>query len=314
MGLALLLAACRPDAATQSPEDGSADATSSEGDTAEDELTFAWPANASATVTEKVLKKGQNITMRYRIVTTPAEDGFTLAYRDLEVLAMDGVDMTKPDAKAMLEAVAQQIYASFPPFAISGEGYWVGIGELEQILPALQGAVSAETLGTLERMLEDPNMRAMLDALLQKAWSNWVGHWNGLRAAPGEAFGVEIPNAIDPEGEPWQMAYEYVAREGKEAHLAAQFELAGEAAKVAMGPAILSLVQAAAPPGEQVDAEMMRSYIDGLDVGILRQWEVRTDVDTMLPSWAASVARIQVRGNGEDRDELETHEYAFVWD
>ncbi len=277
-------------------------------------LRFAWPTPSRVTVTERVLKKGKRVAMRYDAVLSARQGGgYELKLDKFQFIELEGRDVSKGPLSPEIKA-ATALASAIPTLVISSDGQVEDIVGFEE---AMQRALELvpEEKGMREQMRKVFAQPTMAQVMKQKAgefWNAWVGAWVGLDLAAGQQRSGTVPMQM-PSGSVDSVMT--VRNHGPAADRkgAVRLELEtvfeGEPFRKAMVGLMAQMVQSAGPQGKappDFDA-MLKSARRVSNV------EVVTDGATLRPYSVrtAHVTKLQVED--QEREEREEHEYDFAW-
>jgi hypothetical protein len=277
-------------------------------------LRFAWPAPSRVTVTERVLKKGKRVVMRYDAVLSARQGGgYELRLDKFQFVEVEGRDVSKGPLPPELKAAAAMASA-IPMLVLSDEGQVQDIVGFEEVMERAVAAVPEEK-GMRDQMRKVLAQPAMAQAMKQKAgefWNAWVGAWVGLDLAAGQERSATVPVQLASGSVDSVMTMRHrgpdAARKGA-VRLELETVYEGEPFRKAMVGMLTQLLQSAGPQGKappDFDA-MLKSARRVSTV------EVVTDGATLRPYSVrtAHVTKLQVED--QVREELEEHEYGFAW-
>jgi hypothetical protein len=277
----------------------------------------AWGLPARGTVTEVKLERGREVTLRYQVELSEDESGeLRLRFDALELLEVDGRDLTSP---ALAEAVRRQVASlrgSFPTLRISRDGEFLGVVDWEhhvdqtiRSLRELSGRSDQAELEATRSMLLDPRFRAMLEAKSGETWQVWVQAWVGFDLAPGET--ADAVSEL-PVGQEWVEASVVLEHRGETADGAVQLSmvttLAGQEAMAAFRRMMVDLTRDGPNP---MTPEQLAQFEEFSKRTTLT---VTTDPDSLRPLEATSESLDLVAGDGERHEQVERHRYTFDWD
>jgi hypothetical protein len=273
-------------------------------------LRFAWPADARATVTERVLKKGRHATMRYSIVTQREGPTTLVYYRDFAFVELEGFDLADREVREMIAKLERQVAGAIPPYRIAADGTWLGCGEIGTMLDGLEGILPAADIATFREMMANPSIRAVVDAKLRDVWQAWVEGWLGLELRPGQFR--EGSSKLEIAGTVVDLPYMIERLPGDDAtiEVRATSELSGDAAIAMVGALIAEVVETL--PGR---ADMPRTVEEMRKLTVLRAHlrEATIDRATMLPIRAFNRVSIMVSDGQAVTESIESHEWLFEW-
>jgi hypothetical protein len=158
-------------------------------------LTFAWPANLTATIDAERSKttvtpdgrKTANNALRYRMRVTPHKDGRLVEYDSFEPT---GVSLSAPEQSAVTEMLSSLM----PSLVVDNTGAFVRVGDLTTIRAFIRQMTDTATK-QMPAGAVPPNLQAMLDGLSSEAvlsqvaaeeWDTFVGAYVGFEGKVGE--------------------------------------------------------------------------------------------------------------------------------
>lgn len=260
-------------------------------------LTFAWPRNASATVTERILKAGRWSTSTYRIESRRTGQGWLIAHADHRVVEIQGLNLQTPQARQAVDLVEKNLDAATPIYRISPEGTWVGIEDTGEIADVFRGIYPPERIESIRSFVQRPGVRVWLDGALAKKWDAWVGHWIGLDLRVGEKRSIDATD--DPAVE--SVVVERLADGAGRLKIRAEWLLKGNAA-------LEQFVRSTMAPGDP-NLEASIDAVRGTDITVHSVVEAELDPTTMLPLAARSHDSVE----GPWTAVFKT-EWSFEWD
>lgn len=316
-GLCCLFAAggCAPRSAVNAPSQDAPPAASApsaaSAPRAEEALRFAWPAGATAEVTERILKKGRRSTTHYRIVTERDGDEWLIFYRDFEFREVEGVDLQDPRVVAAFEKLATRAVGGLPPYRVSSDGRWLGI-DMDAFVALMKDVFPEEKAAAFQKVVAVPGMEAMLDEKIGEVWRAWVELWIGVQLEPGESLDA-VPE-VSVLGRPvsFPVTVEHLGAVDGRVHLRATSALEGPEAAAAVG-AMLSQFAESVDGDAPFSASDLNTYVEKMQVRRIWTAEVVTDPITLLPTEAMLELRASVVIDGEERERVEAHEWTFEW-
>lgn len=170
---------------------------------------FDWPVPSSAKVTLDAERKGHKVTSAMRLDLKEAGEDLEMSFADVRLLALDGKDVSSPEAQKKLPMSLGELSNSMPSFIISRDGRFkdlVGLDALiNTIIDNLPEGEQQIPKKQLKEMLSSPRMIAMLKAHSASDWHAWVQGWIGKPVQPGtettfeskvEAYGEQIPATV----------------------------------------------------------------------------------------------------------------------
>ncbi len=289
-------------------------------DGTESGLTFGWkiPARCGVTVVQE--KKGNAVKTRYELHLReePASEHLRLSFENVEILEVNGMDVTTPAGKAMLGPAAAA-GAMYPDLIIAKDGTFVDAVGVEEMIDRTlelieeqqraQGQFDEETHAQVTAMMKAPGMVAQVTMKSSESWEVWVGAWIGVDAAAGESMEGEVPLPM-PDGStlPGKLK---ITNEGAAADVPGHIELrlenlvAGEEARATFAAFM---------------KKMMKDMADGAAMPKILSFEKRSEVTAVIdPSTlrphgvkTQATAVIEMEGVGEQR-QVERSSYEFDW-
>lgn len=152
------------------------------------ELAFRWPVPSRAKVTETMVKKGKRdprpVTMKYdMIVAIPPDSGdIKVAFKDFDMVSIEGVDITSPEAKKSLEK-AIALFSALPSYQISSDGELLGLVGFDEMMERL---LNSDLLGKddaknkqLVEFMKNPMVEKLIRDQAEQRWTYWVETWIG---------------------------------------------------------------------------------------------------------------------------------------
>lgn len=270
---------------------------------------FGWKAGARANVVERILKRGRWATTRYTLHVEADGDALLVYYRDFEITAIEGLDLSDPEVRRQLIPVVEQLAGAIPPYRIAADGTWLGLDDPERIVDAVATVLPAKDVEAMRRLFANPEMRTMLDERLRDTWRAWSETWVGLTLQEGER--VDVQWELEVMGAPVAMAgtVERLRTDDGSWHFRATSSLEGDAARAVMA----SVVGAAAeslgkPPGEALDRFLARANVERSTLV-----EAVLDPATSMPRRAASTMEATIEAEGDTHTLAEQHEWTFEW-
>jgi hypothetical protein len=273
----LLLVACGK--GEPAPEQMPADPAAAAKAASATALTFAWPAPATVKVTEKALKNGKEVTMRYTLAITREPDGgLQVAYRDFEFVDLAGLDLKDPEIKkAMAPALA--LAAAIPPLEIAADGSLRDLGDLEPIVDQLadmgvkMGNMSPAQADQVRSTMKSPAVMDMLRARIAVIWQSWVSLWlHGPLPAPGQSRQLAGVN--------------------------------GTVLNLGAGQRGLRLAADVTTPRGAIENDLQLLLGQAMD---------DVAIEDMTPYSASYQTRVKLTADGASNEALERHQYQFVW-
>jgi hypothetical protein len=275
-------------------------------------LTFKWPVPGKVSVTERVVKRGVPATIRYDVTLAMAPDRKRIAVRltGLDFVEVAGLDARDPAVRKKL-APALRAATAVPTVLINSDGTFDDIADLDRTLKEVGKMLPAEQRAVFVKAMKAPQMLAMMKERSADFWGVWVGMWAGGELQPGKSVEVNQETAL-PDGATLErpIRFTHHGPAGPPAHVRLSFEssVEGDANNQALRGFVASLIQQWAPAsGEKIGPETFQSF--QMAIG----GDVVTDPATLRPVSARSQRRMTVKVNGEERSQVETHEYTFTW-
>jgi len=279
-------------------------------------LKFAWPVPSKVTVTEKLVKLGHTATTRYTVSLDRAGDAggpgdLRVHLSDFEFTDFDGRPSTDPSV-AMQVKMALPMAKATPDMLLGPDGAVKDVLGLdhtiatmvEELTKNLDESMKAQ-IPAFRAQFESPEMRERMKRDAAKHWTAWVANWTG-RVIP-EGRGVEGTWPVGcPDGSEVTAPTIYkrmpADKEGPGlVKLTRESTLDGEDAK----PAFDAFVEKAVAMGRPMPATGMR---------LVDRVAVVTDPATLRPTWVRrEEQRILHMKDGNDRNDIERHDYAFEW-
>ncbi|MFN8655176.1 MAG: hypothetical protein U0105_02455 [Candidatus Obscuribacterales bacterium] len=285
------------------------------------ELKFKWPVPSRVTVTETALKKGQTVKLRYDIVLEKQKDGddMELKFDKFEFLELNGLDMTAPEAKALMGPTISQLTAiqsALPGLIINSQGRAIDVTGVEQLSDkALNMLPSADEKmrASIEAVLKSPEGIAQIKQKTKDFWRVWVQSWIGVALAPGKEKTVDtlvpfmngnvltVPMVIRNDGK--------VADAPGNIQLTGVTTLQGPEATKALGEMLLKL-RSHMPVNPEV-----KPFTPDMVQELKRTttFSVVTNPETLQPKTAQSEIVTDVTISDAHKSDTEKHQYAFDW-
>ena len=245
-------------------------------------LTFAWPANTTATVEAEhsklvITPEGRKATtggLRYRMRVLAHKDGRLIEYDNFEPV---GATLAASEQSALAETLS----AFMPSLVVANTGDFLRVGDLTTIRAAIR-----ELIDTARRKAPagavPPNLQAILDGLSSEEvlsqvaaaeWQTFVGAYVGFSGTIGEMteFDSEEPSPMVP-GLTVPMRTTFGARE----------RVACEAGRAADSCVVMLVRSVVAPGAMQAILKRLLEGMKGLEGVTYDSFDVTTEVLTTL--------------------------------
>jgi hypothetical protein len=278
-------------------------------------LRFRWPIPARATVTERVQRHGQDVTIRYQLSLSPAADReqLTLHIEGTEVMAVKGANLKDPAVRAKVEQ-AVKVAAIAPSLVISREGQFLDIDRFDRVLAAIAAASpgTAEQKRRVVALMRTPEMKRLLEQRAADFWNVWVGVWANQNLPSGARRQVPRQVAL-PDGSGFNqlLHLQHHGADGPPGHVRLSFAatLDGAADQQAVRRFIDGVLeQMSAQAGRPLPREVIET------IEVTTAGEVITDPETLRPVAARSGRQTTLKVRGEPpRVEQELRRYTFEW-
>lgn len=278
------------------------------------EPAFGWQVPCTATVTQEGAKRGNQVTMRYQIRLVEDGDALRLTTDRLELIAVNGVDMTAPELEQAAAAQAAQLQTAFPVLRISKQGELLGVEDWEahvdRCLETLRavGKADDEGLAATRRIMLDPRYRAQLELKSGEHWQVWVTAWQGVDVPAGESeeWVTEIPIGEAVVEAPVTVTHEGTGADGR-VRMRMETLLQGDAAKDAMRRMLLDMSRDGPNP--------MPADLQIKDFLRKTTLTVTAEPETLRPVEASTTAlnRVEVGDEGA-QERQEWTRYRFEWE
>ena len=275
-------------------------------------LKFGWPVPGTVGVTEKAVKQGNAVTMRYDVTLAPAPDGKRVAVqlKRFEFLEVNGQDARKPEIRKQL-GEALKMASAIPTLIVAREGTFEEITGMDRVVKQLTASLPAEQRASVVKMMSSPQFAGMLQESSAQFWNVWVGMWTGVDLPEGKSREVNQPLPL-PDGStldrPVQMTNQGPAGPPGHVRLAFQSKLDASQQKKVRSLLEGMIQQMAQASGQEVPKDMFQGG------NVSMSGEVVTDPATLRPAsarWQKQVT-IQMKGQPPQSRE-ESHDYAFAW-
>jgi arylsulfatase A len=280
--------------------------------------TFAWPAPATAVITEVTTNKGRTAKSRYKMQVMPGEDGqgLRIRHQDFQFLEVAGEDATTAPMQKLL-AAATTMSSVVPDYRITADGRFAEICPIDETLQRLRPMMrerfdAPEQLTRFEQQFQQPEFASLMQRTLRQSWQGCVEHWLDWQVPAGktvqreteiELFGTKVPAklTLTHHGD----AVDHVD------HVRLGVRI------VAEGPKVLAALKAALVQSDAVPLTTDRhDYLQRLtSAQSVRSFEVITRFDSLRPVWASIevVNTLGEAGQEEPRVQVERHEYRISW-
>jgi hypothetical protein len=250
---------------------------------------FDWSPPCRVPATERMLRKGQNLSLRYVVSVTRISD---------TELKVEMVDVEPPELR--------EVYDAFPAVIIGNDGTYVRTESLDEII-----AFTIKDSPELGKGFDTPELRAQMALKFAEPWITWVGHWIDWSLAPGERHTIDL-TIQGPGGDeiPFQGTVEHLGIEDGVARLRYSERMDGEALKKYMAPLLLSMSDIAPDPAE-AERYFSEMKLEGYRESV---YEVETSPVNLRPRRSRYDVRLDASINGEpfSRDH-EWREVEFDW-
>lgn len=279
-------------------------------------LRFAWPAGASALVTEESLKEGRTAKLSYRIdVDARDGGGITVQIKELQFLEFASFDLQDPQTAAVVEALERRAMAAMPAFLVSADGEFEDITDYERLIEMVLQQNPEEERAEMGRTLRHPRMQAFVREGISKIWFTWAGVWAGQGLAQRHV--VEVDTTVEAGSASYTLPARYEHKGEAEGHpghvkLAFTTTLKGEAANAVLRETMGGVMQAAVPENEEASQEMQEALRE-MTFSKVTNINATVDPATLLPLRCQSEETTTVVVDGERQDIVERHSYRFTW-
>jgi hypothetical protein len=168
---------------------------------------FAWKAPCRVPVTERVVKKGQDVVFSYVVSLASAPGGgFELQLENMNLVKVGDRDATSPTVQRMFANVLAQLRV--PTLVLNAQGEYTGAKDLEktvdQILAMMPKSASSEQVSAY---MHSPQALAMLEEQSGDIWNTWVALWDGWEVASGTERTVNVP--VEAGGKTYKIKGHY---------------------------------------------------------------------------------------------------------
>jgi hypothetical protein len=275
-------------------------------------LKFAWPVPCKATVTEKLVKRGQTATTRYTISIEKQDADFKLHIDDFSFTEFAGKAPDDPSVAATV-AVALPTARLIPDLLIDADGRVKDVLGLDAMIEAEVALLSPGADETVRaaryKQLSTPEARAAIKRESTKNWRAWAGDWVGLVIPAGKDVASKYPvRDIDGTEIDAPAILQRTAADEAPGHvrLTRVATLEGEATKASLDLWIKLMTKQTgkAPP---------EGLITGLTLSTRTQ--LVAEETTLRPKGGIREEKCVV--HRKEKDDLvvgiESHEFAFEW-
>lgn len=270
-------------------------------------MRFRWPAPGVVVVHEAAEKKGDTAEMVYELHSCPNGDGTRVRYRRFRFTTFNGQPASEP-ALAQALAQATAIAKLVPDLRIGKDGRIVEVEGLDAAFAAvMKTIVEPEIRSTMERLVKDPKMAALIQSKSKDIWRSWVGAWR-LYEPSGDAtqrFITEVPT-------------------GRGGSATRHHEVVGEAApgnllrlsttktegNAELKDTLLAIVASLELPDDEAANVLRNASIERTTT-----WRVLTDPATLQPSTSETTQNLKVSIPEQGaKTRSEVHRYRFDWE
>lgn len=268
-------------------------------------LRFNWPVPSSAWVTEKVLKKGNTATIRYRVDATKADEGnIELRYHDLTFMSLNGQKVDTLGESEQLRELEAKFMSAMPTIIISSAGDFLGIGDLEQLIDTvlkLKNFDSPEKRESVRTAMQAPQMQALLTQKLAQNWLGWGRLWTGRPMLEGKKVveqdesGRSVYSITNTTPDSVTVFFEHKADPEK---------LVEETRAL-----LKSMANNAGADANESDKELEDLHAEKTVI-----FTATLNRDTLQPLTASRLEASKIRAQARKEEQRETHNYIFEWD
>lgn len=273
-------------------------------------MRFAWPVPAKVKVTDRSVREGTEVVVRYDVSLGPAPDGKRLALRmsGFEFLEINGRDARTPAIRKQLRGALKELSAS-PTLIIARDGAFEEIAGMDKLIEQAIASLPAANRAQA-RKAHSAQFTAALQEASAQFWNVWVGMWIGTDLPEGRSRETEQAIALSdgstlkrplsitnhgPAGPPdhVQLTFDSTMKEDRNGKLRGL---------------INGMIQSGRTPGRPAPSDQVQVHEVSTSGGVI------TDPATLQPSAARWQKRITVQAKGEPPQvSVESHDYTFTW-
>ncbi len=153
---------------------------------------FDWAPPCRVPAVESILKDGNTLVLRF-VFDVRALDGGEIAIGQVEhlIVSVNGEAVSVADQREHL-ADLTALLAAIPTFVVGGDGAFVRMDRLEEIVEkSLQHQPPAER-ARLRTVMLSPETRALMSEMYGTYWFAWVGAWIDWPVPLGETSTIDL--------------------------------------------------------------------------------------------------------------------------
>jgi hypothetical protein len=289
-------------------------------------LRFAWPVPARALVkheTEQAwagARTKPNRSMRKRFmleVTADEEEGVLRLERTaIEIVEVEGRDVSSPAAQHQLAPIVAQLMAAQPIVEVAKDGTFLGVEDWEAHLLKVEKALSALATrdvadGTM-RLLRQPTFAQAAMQKMADPWNAWVGAWVDRELQSGDSITEEGLVQLGEVEVPQQVLVEHLGSEKSSPGLVRlQMTATMEGPEIAAAmQGALQEAMAAVPRIGEAKGSMPEA---NTEIRVISRVTLVTDPDTLRPAHVEMAKKIEMNIGGETSSRTDTERFDFEW-
>jgi hypothetical protein len=284
----------------------------------EPQFIFNWPIPCQFSIIEKVVKKGKDARIQYKIRVDPTQDPKILKviwaevrFQEINGIAIDSLQMRK-----MIEAQLGSQEALYANFLINTKGEFLEVDNVEEKMAEYIKIIKkvSKDLAMVEKALNSINpemFKAIITNAAKNKWLAWVEAWQEYPVPEGKSLTVDIEELVLGRI-PMKMNATYSnLGKSKKYPGCVHLKVIGKPDEAEVKRVINTLMKQLG--SQEVKQEKFKE-MEGFTLNVNTMQEIIIDPLTLKPFWGYTEKDIEFSGPGiKGVKALESHEYQFIW-